>query len=246
MSAFSDSSAIEKLFLDIPIEGSIVVSNLDGTKVYSYNDARARKPHTVASTFKIANTLIALEDGVVTNKFEVFPWNGVEHEVKSWNRDQTLETAFKVSCVWCYQKIARGVGTEKYIKYLGDYEYGNLPETFKVDEFWLDGSLKLNSYEQISFLKNVYRNEPTFGTRAYKTLKEIMLVDKASTYSIYAKTGWSPYGDDPVGWYIGYVEKGGDVWFFVTNLEIKKMRNLILRKEITYRVLKSINVLPNA
>lgn len=58
-----------------------------------------------ASTFKIPNTLIALNEGVVT-KDSVIVWDKKIREYESWNKDQTLLTAFKSSCVWCYQEFA--------------------------------------------------------------------------------------------------------------------------------------------
>ena len=246
VSATASSIDIKSIFSKIPVEGSIVISNIDGTKKYVYNEDRAEERFTVASTFKIINTLIALEENVVSGKLSSFVWNGRQHEVRSWNRDQTLESAFKVSCVWCFQTIAKAIGAEKYTRYLKRVNYGDLPKLFKVDEFWLDGSLKLNSYEQTEFLKKVYKEDPAFSSSAYKTLKEIMLVERSSAYSIYAKTGWSPYGNSPVGWYVGYVETGEEIWFFTTNLKISNMSNLNLRKEVTYKVLKSIGAIPNA
>ena len=45
------------------------------------------------STFKIPNTLIALNEGVVT-KDSVIVWDKKIKDYESWNKDQTLQTAF--------------------------------------------------------------------------------------------------------------------------------------------------------
>lgn len=246
ISAGAISGDIDSVFSALPVDGAIVVSSIDSSKQYVYNKERAQGEYTVASTFKVVNTLIALEEGVVQGKQSPFSWDGKRHKVRRWNQDQTLESAFRVSCVWCYQQIARDVGTKKYAHYLDKLKYGNLPKGVKVDRFWLDGSLKLNAYDQIDFLKKVVSGDPVFGASTYQTLKEIMLVEQTPAYSIYAKTGWSPYGDSPVGWYVGYVESGEDTWFFATNLDAREMRHLPLRKDVTYKVLKLIGAIPNA
>jgi len=234
---------IAKLFAKLPFPGAIVVANLDGTSKYVYNEDRASSKFTVASTFKIPNTLIGLEEKAVSNKLSKFVWSGKKYEVKSWNKNQTLESAFKVSCVWCYQEIARKVGAEKYLAHLSSMKYGNLPKVFAVDEFWLDGSLQLSAYDQVAFLKRLYKREFLLKPSAYITLKEIMLVEKNPQYSIYAKTGWAPYGESPVGWYVGYVESAEQLWFFASNLEITNIKDLKLRKEVVMDTLKIIGAI---
>jgi beta-lactamase class D len=39
--------------------------------------------------------------------------------------------------------------------------------------------------------------------------------------------------DPQQGWYVGYVETKGQVWFFATNLEIRKKGDERFRQEIT-------------
>lgn len=243
--AIADAGELDEIFSSIPIEGSIVISNMDGSKKHIYNDSRAEEKYTVASTFKILNTLIAIQENIVPSGYHRFIWDGKKRGIQTWNQDQNLESAFKVSCVWCYQDIARKVGHRKYKDYLQKYKYGELPENFAITEFWLDGTLGLNSHEQINFLKQVYTETPPFSRKSYKSLKEIMLVEKSSEYSIYAKSGWAPNVESPVGWYIGYVESLGETWFFVTNLGVENLEHLHLRNEVTLEALKSIGALPN-
>ncbi len=73
------------------------------------------------STFKIPNSLIGLETGVLADENAVLPWDGVKRSRPEWNRDHTLASAIKVSVVWYYQELARRVGTERMQKLvLGD------------------------------------------------------------------------------------------------------------------------------
>jgi beta-lactamase class D len=102
------------------------------------------------------NTLIAIEEKIISEKDEVLKWDGHIYEIPDWNHDQTLESAFKVSCVWYFQELARRVGAEKYRSYLRKSAYGELREPFDETSFWLDGSLQISAIEQINFLKKVY------------------------------------------------------------------------------------------
>ena len=65
-----------------------------------------------------------------------------------------------------------------------------------------------------------------------------MVVEQTPTYTLRAKTGWQQKVAPPVGWIVGYVESGDKVWFFATNIEIAKLEDNYLRKEITIEALK--------
>jgi beta-lactamase class D len=49
--------------------------------------------------------------------------------------------------------------------------------------------------------------------------------------------------DPQQGWYVGYVETKGQVWFFATNLEIRKKGDERFRQEITMEALKVKGIL---
>ncbi len=59
-----------------------------------------------------------------------------------------------------------------------------------------------------------------------------------------AKTGWGMRFENQIGWFVGYVEKGSDLYFFVTNLQSKEPEEgFVSRKEITYKILKELGIL---
>ncbi|SBS37736.1 Beta-lactamase OXA-2 precursor [Marinomonas spartinae] len=234
---------LKAVFADSQVEGTVVIENLDGSKRYVYNQSRAHTKLAVASTFKIPNTLIGVDEHLVTGKSSVFEWDGKEHDIKAWNQNQTLASAFQVSCVWCYQDIAKKVGAEKYKAYIKAMHYGALPDQFDVQTFWLDGTLKLTAYEQVNFLKRLYHHELTFSDNAFHVLKDIMLAEKTENYSMYAKSGWARRVESPVGWYVGYVESRSGVWFFATNLAVKDAKHLSLRKAMTVRALRHVGAI---
>ena len=234
----AEDPVIAKLFAQQGMQGTLVISSLRSGQTFIHNDSRATRRFIAASTFKILNTLISLEEGIVVGKDSTFKWNGHTYSIANWNRDQTLESAFKVSCVWCFQQIAEKVGAEKYRDYLTKSQYGKLHEPFVETTFWLDGSLQISAIEQVKFLKNIYQRSLPFSTSSYETLRQIMVVEQTPSFTIRAKTGLGGQSTPQVGWYVGYVETAQDVWFFAVNLEIHSEKDLPLRLQLTRQSLQ--------
>jgi bla regulator protein BlaR1 len=109
---------------------------------YHPDECGVRK--TPCSTFKIANTLIALETGVASGPDFRLKWDGTHHQIEVWNRDHSLRSAFSVSCVWYFQELARRVGLEPYQKFLPAIGYGNADVSGGLTQFWLQTSLEIS------------------------------------------------------------------------------------------------------
>lgn len=234
----AEDRELAKLFTELDIDGTIVISSLHSGQSFIHNNTRASHRFTAASTFKVLNVLISIEEKAISGKDTVIKWDGHIYNFKAWNGDQTLESAFKISCVWCFQYLAHRVGAVKYSNYIHKLSYGKLREPFEETTFWLDGSLRISAIEQINFLKELYRRSLPFSRPAYELLQEIMVVEKTSAFIIRAKTGWATRMKPKVGWYIGYVETKEDVWFFATNININNKSDLPLRQQVTREALK--------
>ncbi|MDX1348453.1 MAG: class D beta-lactamase [Thiomicrorhabdus chilensis] len=233
-----EDTELAALFAEQSLKGTLVLSSLKTQRTFIHNAQRADRRFTAASTFKIPNTLIALEENVVTDQSSPFKWNGHHYGIASWNHDQTLQSAFQVSCVWCYQTIAQQVGIKAYRRYIQTMNYGKLNAgPLELTRFWLDGSLAINANEQIDVLKNVYNRFYPFKDSSYETLNAIMLVKQTSEYSIYAKTGWATDKHPYIGWYVGWVQTKEDTWFFALNLDVEEMDKLPLRQSILEKAL---------
>jgi len=236
---------LEKLFLNHNINGTIIISSLDGKIEYIYNKDRSEQRFLPASTFKIPNTLIALEEEVITNEKDIIKWDGKDKGWDLWNKDQSIETAFPISCVWFYQKLAERIGNTKYLGYLNTLNYGNKMTGSDITTFWLEGDLRISAREQISFLKKLFNNQLPFKTEYINILKNIMIVETTPNHTIRAKTGWAMRVKNQIGWYVGYVETKEQVWFFATNLDINNKNDAIYRKQITMEALKATNIILN-
>lgn len=237
MLAQAEDEGIAKIFQAHGVEGTMVLTALHGGQTYIHDDARAARRYPPASTFKILNTLIAAQEWVVADRDTPFKWDGQEREMPDWNRDQTLASAFKFSCVWCYQEIARKVGADTYRRYLRQADYGVLAEPFDLTTFWLSDQLQLSAQEQIAFLKKIVLRQLPFGPHAHQVLQDVMLTEQTDQYRLFAKTGWAARRQPQIGWYVGYVERRGEVWLFATNLDLRSDKDAPLRQAITRAVL---------
>ncbi|MEW5009808.1 MAG: penicillin-binding transpeptidase domain-containing protein [Cycloclasticus sp.] len=224
----AEDNKIEELYRLNNISGSILIESLDGNSKYQYNVNESER-FIPASTFKIPNTLIVLEEGLIKDPADVIKWDGVKREYASWNKDQTLKSAFQYSCVWCYQRYAKQVGNQKYRAYLRKLHYGNTLTGNDISRFWLDGELKISVQEQINFMRKVHSEELPIQNKHLKTLKNIMLSETHKNYTIWSKTGWS--GKD--GWYVGYLLIDNKTWLFANHIEINSKTDLKFRKQLT-------------
>ena len=225
---FANDLEIEKIFKNKEVEGTMVIESLNQNKSYIYNKQRAETFLSPASSFKIPHTLIALNEGLVTVD-SVINWDKNIGLVESCNANQTLKSSFKNSCIWVYQVFASTIDSSKYKNYLEQMDYGNKVVGNDVKNFWLDESLKINAFEQINFLKKLHKNNLPFKQNDIDALKNIMIDEKTSNYTIRSKTGW----EGRYGWYVGYVETKDDVWFFAMNIDTKSKDDLPKRKAIT-------------
>ncbi len=242
--ANAEDTVLEQLFRNAGVDGTIVIESVSTGQRFVHNDPRSKQPYAAASTFKILNTLIALQEGFVSSANTSFHWDGTRYEIADWNHDQTLESAFKVSCVWCYQQVARRVGSVKYPPYIRESNYGQLQQPFNETEFWLDGSLTISAEQQVAFLRKIVERKLSFTAGSYDTLKKIMLAQEAAQYRLYAKTGWATRSNPAVGWYVGFVETPDDTWLFALNLTTRDAKDLPLRIQIVKDALKVKGVLP--
>jgi len=222
----------------------MVISSLDGSQTFAAFPERAKQAFLPASTFKIPNSLIALDEGVISGPDEIIKWDGKIRSIEAWNQDHSMRTALPISCVWFYQELARRNGNKNYLRHLKMMRYGNMQTGPELASFWLNGDLRITAEEQIAFLKRFYKNELPYKPEDIQVVKDIMLVDQTDAYTMHAKTGWAIRNDGEHTWYVGYVEKPDQVWFFATNIELTSNDQARYNKEITRDALKMTGVIP--
>jgi beta-lactamase class D len=200
-------------------KGAFVLYDLKGNRYVRYNPERCAERFIPASTFKIMNSLIGLETGVIPDADYVIQWDGTPYDIPAWNQDHTLQTAIQNSVVWYYQELARRVGEKRMQQYVDAADYGNRDISGKIDTFWLEGGLRISAEEQVEFLKRLYKGELPFSQRSMNIVKEILVLEKTDTFQLSGKTGSAQRVTPPVSWFVGYLETKGNVCFFATNIE---------------------------
>ncbi len=216
-------NSLEKYFKDNKAEGTFALLD-NGTGEFTiYNLTRYRdSAYVPASTFKIVNSLIGLQTGVITNDSMVIKWDGIKRPIESWNKDLTMYEAFRVSSVPYYQEVARRIGQDTMQSWLDTLGYGTKKITTRIDTFWLDNSLKVSPDEQLGLVKKLYFDELPFHKRNQQIVKKAMLFEDTPQYKLSYKTGWG-FTDSTrqknIGWVVGWIEENKHPYFFVLNLE---------------------------
>ncbi|GAA0831014.1 OXA-1206 family carbapenem-hydrolyzing class D beta-lactamase [Cupriavidus pauculus] len=241
------------LFDAAGVDGTMVVYDVRRQRTLTYNPKRAAIAYSPASTFKIFNALIGLETGAVADvDNDKLPWDG-----KVWmhhgkpilpavcNGDVSLRVALKNSCVPAYQALARRVGTAQYRKYLSAAHFGNADVEGPVDRFWLNGHLRISTYQQVDFLRDAAAHQvPLISAHSFAALDDILTIEKTADYTLRAKTGWSTADKMDVGWWVGWVTHGDDTYVFAMNLDMPQPEVGAKRQEIARAVLKQVGALP--
>lgn len=233
-----------KYFDDYP--GAFVLYDLNRDRYIRYNPERCAEGFLPASTFKILNSLIGLETGVIPDENFVIPWDGTNYNIPPWHQDHTLQSAIQNSVVWYYQELARRVGAEQMRAYVEAAAYGNADISGSLDSFWLDGALRISADQQIDFLRRLYTDDLPFSQRSIDIVKKIIVLEDSEAYQLSGKTGSTVRVQVYQGWFVGYVERGGEVYFFATNFEsddANGFANGENAKRITLEILAELGLL---
>lgn len=215
--------SLQKFFTDNQVSGCFAIMNNATGQFTIYNLARYRdSSYSPASTFKIINSLIGLQTGVISGDSMVVKWDGVTRSIPEWNKDLTMYEAFRVSAVPYYQEVARRIGKDTMQRWLDSLKYGLRTEkdTFKlrsaVDSFWLDNSVKVTPDEQLGIVKRLYFNQLPFYHPYQETVKRAMLQESNTKYRLGYKTGLGMTEQGhPMGWMVGWIEENNHPYFFV-------------------------------
>jgi beta-lactamase class D len=230
------------------VEGSVLIYDLRNETYFSNDFKWANNGNLPASTFKIANSIIALESGVVKDDSTLFKWDGKKRWLKSWEADLIFQDAFRLSCVPCYQDVARRIGAKRMNEYLDKLDYGNMTvDSSNIDVFWLEGESRITQFQQINFLKRFFESKLPISERTEKIMKKLMVIEENVNYKLSGKTGWSVRNGNNNGWFVGYIETESNLYFFATNIAPKEQFNMqmfpMIRKEITLKALKQLNII---
>ena len=200
--------AWQRFFAAKGVHGTFVLFEPLQSRYTIWDPARAKQRFLPASTFKIPNALIGLEVGSISDENEVFHWDGKPKLRPQWERDQTLESGMRDSVTWMFQEVARRTGKARMREWLERLEYGNHDLSGGIDQFWLQGGLRISAREQVELLYKLAEGRLPTTQRAQRLVRDALVVEKTRDHTLYAKTGTSG-GKEPVAWWVGWIEKKG-------------------------------------
>lgn len=228
----------EDAFASEGFSGTFAAYDARADRLITLNARRAEARFIPASTFKIPNSLIALEVGAVKDADEVFRYDGKPRRVAAWQKDMTLREAVAASNVPVFQQIARHVGLESYKTWLSKLDYGNRETGEIVDRFWLDGPLAITAIEQARFLARLAEQALPMSARSQAIVRDIIRIEEKEGRALFAKTGW----DGKIGWWAGWVEREDRKTAFALNLDMSNSADAPKRIQIGRALLAHLGV----
>ena len=228
------------------VDGAILIFDASEGVFYSNNFRHCKKGYLPASTFKIVNSIIALETGAVEDLNTMFYWDSIPRRLDIWNQDLNFHDAFHASCVPCFQEIARKIGVETMNEYITKFSYGKIDvNSENIDYFWLEGKSKISQFQQIDFLVSFYNEKLGISERSTKIMKDLMIIEETDKGILSGKTGWAIRNWNNTGWFVGYFEaKNGKVLFIATNIQPHLRFNMdmfpMIRKNISLKAIELI------
>lgn len=237
---------LKKYFDAKNVEGCFTMLDNATGEVTVYNMNLDTTRMLPASTFKIVNSLIALQTGLATDEQMEIKWDGVTRSNKDWNKNLTLSEAFKVSSVPHFQEMARRIGRETMQQWIDSLSYGNRNINGPIDSFWLNNTIKISPDEQLGMMKKLYFDQLPFRKTVQQAVRTMMLQEDNTLYQLSYKTGWGfDEENNNIGWVTGWIEENRHVYFFVTLIKApaEEIDMRSVRLNITKDILKDLGFL---
>lgn len=202
---------------------------------------RAIKRVRPMSTFKIINSMIALESGV-TDLSEEIDWDGGPTWSDELKTRMNLKNALSGSALWYFQILARRIGLDRYRGYLTECGYGNAHCGGTVDNFWLNGSLLISPVEQLEFISKFAAGQLPFSGRIISAVQEMLVLRQSGEGVLTGKTGYAASNGEHFGWFVGYLDSAEQSLKVVTLLEMSDVSQLPERREISEECLRLYSI----
>lgn len=245
-----ERSDLLSIFEKHQVTGTFALYDKTQDQLILVNPERAKIQMIPASTFKIANSLIALETGVIQDEKEIIPYGGKPQVFKKWEQDMSLRQAFKVSNVPIYLVLARRIGLENYQDWLEKLNYGNQElgqeSGQNITTFWLKGPLKISAVEQTGFLSKLANTQLPISQITQRVVHDIAKIEtKIATggpRTLYGKTGWTITPNPQLGWFAGWVKSDTGTYSFALNIDIMARKDVAKREKITRAILAELGI----
>ncbi|MCP3016310.1 penicillin-binding transpeptidase domain-containing protein [Nocardiopsis dassonvillei] len=237
---------LEAVFADAGVEGTFVLHDVMEREATVVGPERARERAVPASTFDLVSTLVGLQTGAVGDVDEAVPHGGGSRPVDRRERDTALREALPASNVPVYQEVARRVGHGPMAAWVDRLDYGNrsVGDADALDRFWLEGPLEISAMEQTAFLARLARDELPVDDAHQEAVRALAALEEGDGYALHAKAGRGREADPAPGWWVGWVERGGDLYTFALRVEPEGDQDTELGESLGREMLVELEVLP--
>ncbi|WP_199032631.1 OXA-60 family carbapenem-hydrolyzing class D beta-lactamase [Ralstonia sp. ASV6] len=235
---------LKRVFDETGVTGTFVLMDISADRTYVVDLSRAARRIHPASTFKIPNSLIAFDTGAVRDDHEVVPYGGKPQPYKRWEHDMPLPEAIRASNVPIYQEVARRIGAERMQAYVDAFDYGNRQIGSVIDQFWLRGPLEISAFEEARFTSRLALKQLPVTPRTWDWVHRMLLIEKQGDAALYAKTGVATEYQPEIGWWVGWVERAGQVYAFALNIDMPNEVDMAKRIPLGKRLMQALAVWP--
>lgn len=206
-------------------KASVVFYRSERNEYIVYNKAGANIRHSPCSTFKIVSTLMGLDAGAVASADTRLGYDGAKYEYTAWNKDVTLEEAFRASCVWYYKKLTAKLEKPYVQETLNRLHYGNCDisvwNNSGHNAFWLVSTLQISPLEQTKVLRAIFSGKSGFKPEHVAILKNCMKYDNIGAIGFYGKTGTGRNHNTNhlEGWFVGFLAlSDGELVYYAVHM----------------------------
>ncbi len=210
------------------LKGCFLLYNLKTSAFEKTIGEACEQRFSASSTFKVPLAVMAFDSKVLKDEKQILKWDGKKRWLEAWNQDQNATSWMSHSVVWFSQKLTPKLGEKRFQKYLKIFQYGNQDISTGITEAWLhrpnnpEGSLSINAYEQVEFMRKLWKKELPVSKRAMELAQKITFLENSPNgYVLSGKTGSNFYDDArklQLGWFIAHISKNEQEYIAVTNL----------------------------
>ena len=218
---------VSKFFADK--DGCFLLYDMKSDKtICRFNEKRCAARVPPCSTFKVALSLTAFDQGILRDETTTYKWDGKDRGNPVWNRDSSAADWIKNSVFWYSQRVVRQMKAETLRGYLKKFDYGNQDMSGTPDGFWLDSSLAISPDEQLQFMKRLWRGDLPVSTRAIEITRKLMYLETSPAGVVLSgKTGSGhlhPEKHDGlgIGWFIAHISGPHGEYLAVVNYSDQK------------------------
>ena len=147
------------------------------------------------------------------------------------------------SVTWYFQTLDQSAGLPAIQNFVRKIGYGNQTVGENLASYWGDSSLLISPIEQVELLRKFDENQFGFAPQNVEAVKASIRLHTAGNATLYGKTGTGEEnGQNVLGWFIGYLEKDGNTYYFAVNIQNEQDADGTAATALAFEVLEALGL----